>query len=117
MPTERPLLQPPRQVPRLPLDSIKTVDLSQLCDVLGTKGNMETAHRVASFASRVFNFAAQKGLTDRNPAIALRGGLKAVLTKSRHGLTDPKQFGGLLRAIDEYPQITVRNALKLLARG
>ena len=99
-----------------PLDSIKTVDLSRLCDVLETKGNIETAHRIASFACRVFNFAAQKGLTDRNPAIALRGGLRAVPTKSRHGLTDPKEFGGLIRAIDGYPQITVRNALQLLAR-
>ena len=99
-----------------PLDSIRTYDLSQLCDVLETKGNIETAHRVAAFAARVYKYAAQKGLTDANPALALRGGLKAVPTESHHGLTDPKEFGGLMRAIDDYPKATVRNALKLIAR-
>lgn len=101
-----------------PLDSITTKELVDACRVLETKGNRETAHRVASFADRVYRYAAQSGLTNHNPAGSMRGALKPVLTENRAGITDPKKFGELMRLIDgdDYSKLPVRHALRLLAR-
>jgi integrase len=101
-----------------PLAGITTKELVDACRVIEAKGNRETAHRVASFADRVFRYAAQSGLVETNPAGQMRGALKPVITKSRPGIVDPPHFGRMLRWVDndETMHATVRNALKLLAR-
>ena len=101
-----------------PLESITTKELVDACRVLEARGNRETAHRVASFADRVYRYAAQSGLTDHNPAGQMKGALKAVQTKNRAGLTDPKAFGGLMALVDgdDYSKLPVRHALRIIAR-
>jgi integrase len=101
-----------------PLASITTKELVDVCRVIEARGNRETAHRVASFADRVFRYAVQSGLADANPAGQMRGALKPVKVQNRPGIVDPKYFGHIMRWIDGDTSlhVTVRHALRLLAR-
>ena len=53
-------------------------------------------------ASRVFRYAAATARTDRDPAQMLLGALIKPRPKHFAAITDPDEFGGLLRAIEEY---------------
>jgi len=110
-----------KKIHNRPLESITTQELVQLCRVLEAQGKRETAHRVASFADRVFRFAAQSGYTSHNPARDMRGALKPVAVKSRAGITTPESFGAMMLLIDgdalnPFAHATVRCALRFIAR-
>lgn len=66
------------------------------------RGRYETAKRLRSMASRVFRYAAATARTDRDPAQMLLGALIKPRPKHFAAITDPDEFGGLLRAIEEY---------------
>jgi integrase len=77
-------------------------------------GKHETAHRTRAACSRVFLYAIRTGRADRNVAADLQGALTSVKTKHFAALTDRKEIGALLRAIDGYQgQPAVMAALKL----
>lgn len=74
----------------------------------------ETAQRVKMVASQVFRWAVARGLAKRDPTADLRGALPAAKGQVRAAITEPRQVGALMRAIDEYQgQPTVRAALQL----
>jgi integrase len=77
---------------------------------------LETAHRTRRILSQVFRYAIIEGLADHDPAAALAG-LLHPLTAPRHypAITDPRDLGALLRAIDAYDGLIVRAALRMLA--
>ncbi|MEG3143531.1 tyrosine-type recombinase/integrase [Sphingomonas sp. RT2P30] len=78
------------------------------------RGRLETAKQLRSFASRVFRYAAATARAERDPAQMLMGALTAPTIKHFSAITDPKEFGGLLRAIDGYHgDPAVMYALKL----
>lgn len=78
------------------------------------RGRLETAKQLRSFASRVFRYAAATARAERDPAQMLMGALTAPTVKHFSAITDPKEFGGLLRAIDDYQgDPSVMYALKL----
>jgi integrase len=64
----------------------------------------------------IFRFAISTGRAERDPTADLRGALPASKPKHMAAVTDPKQLGGLLRAISTYNEgtPTVAAALKLL---
>ena len=62
----------------------------------------ETARRLRSFANRVFNYAIATGRANNNPAIPLSGALIAPTVRHHAAITEPKQLGQLLRAIEGY---------------
>jgi integrase len=98
-----------------PLSSIQTLEIVTACKALEAAGKRETAHRLAAFAGRIYRFAVQSGYTTHNPARDLRGALKPIEVVSREGITDPRKFGTLMRAVDTYPKVETRRALTLLA--
>lgn len=74
-----------------------------------------TAHRTLAEASSIFRYAISTGRAQRDTAADLRGALAPVEEKHFASITDPKQIGPLLRAIDGYAgHFVVRCALKLL---
>lgn len=78
------------------------------------QGIIETAHRIAQICGAIFRYGIITGRCDRNPAADLRGALKTVKKKHMAAITDPKEIGGLLRALDSYQGYFVTKcALKL----
>ena len=91
--------------PRMLLDALRTVEKT---------GKLETASRTKTVAGQVFRYAIREQLVDTDPTLSLRGALKSPETRHRAAITEPKQLGGLLRAIDGYAgQPVVRLALKM----
>ena len=78
------------------------------------RGRLEKTKQLRSFASRVFRFAIASARAENDPAQLLLGALTAPTVKHYAALTDPQEFGGLLRAIDGYQgDPSVIYALKL----
>ncbi len=99
---------------RVPINDITVQDLHQTLRRMVSKGMVKTAHLVRSICSRVFRYAVATGRAERDPAADLRDALRSVATKSFAAITDPKEIGELLRAIDGYQsQPAVMAALKL----
>jgi integrase len=80
-------------------------------EALGTR---ETAHRVYQNICWVFRHAAATGRLIHDPSAPLKGSLLPTNEKHLASITDPKQLGELLRAIDANSgSHTVRTALRL----
>jgi integrase len=78
------------------------------------RGRLETTKQLRSFASRVFRFAAATARAERDPAQLLMGALISPTVKHFAAITDPIEFGALLRAIEDYQgDPSVMYALKL----
>ncbi|MGB3710083.1 MAG: site-specific integrase [Erythrobacter sp.] len=67
-----------------------------------------------SFARRVFRYAVATSRAEADPSSVLRGALIAPKVKHHSAILEPKQVGGLLRAIDTFEgQPLTRLALQL----
>lgn len=78
------------------------------------RGALETAHRALSNCGQVFRYAIATGRASRDISADLRGALTPVKTEHFPAITDPKQVGPLLRAMDGYTgSQVVRYALRL----
>ncbi len=78
------------------------------------KGILETAHRTQQNCGRVFRYAVATGRAERDPSGDLRGALPPANGTHMATITDPKEIGGLLRAIAGYQgSIVTRCALRL----
>ncbi len=66
------------------------------------RGRLEATKQLRSFASRVFRYAAATARAERDPAQLLLGALTSPPIRHFAAITDPQEFGGLLRAIDDY---------------
>ncbi|WP_049721072.1 tyrosine-type recombinase/integrase [Gilvimarinus polysaccharolyticus] len=77
-------------------------------------GLNETAHRAKRVAGQVLRYAVVTGRCDRDISQDLKGALVAVKATHRAAITDPKELGPLLIAIDSYSgTMEVATALKL----
>ncbi len=84
--------------------------------ILENRGHYESARRMRSTVGAVFRYAMATARAETDPTIALRDALIRPQRNSRSAITDPKEFGGLLRAIDDFDgQPTTRAGLQLLA--
>lgn len=66
------------------------------------RGRLETARRLRAFAGQVFRYAAATARADRDPTQLLQGALVSPTVKHFAAITNPAEFGALLRAIDDY---------------
>lgn len=101
-----------------PLAEIKAPEVMRVLRALEATGKAETARRAGQFTARVFRHAIREGWCEVNPAADLRGGLEGVVVRSHPGITEPGEFGRLMRLVDApgYSHRTVYNALRLIAR-
>ena len=97
-----------------PVSSITAPALLVVLRRIEDRGAIETAHRVKQICSQVFRYAVANGRAERDPGADLRGALSPAKSKRMATITDPKQIGELLRAIDGYEgHLITRCALKL----
>ncbi|HYW02739.1 MAG TPA: integrase arm-type DNA-binding domain-containing protein [Gammaproteobacteria bacterium] len=97
-----------------PVSEIEAPELLRCLRRIEDRGAVYTAHRVRSLCSQVFRYAIVTSRASRDPAADLIGALKPHKTKHYATITDPRQIGALLRAIDGYHgTFVVRSALKL----
>jgi integrase len=66
------------------------------------RGAVESAHRILQNCGQVMRYAVATGRAERDPVSSLRGALVAPPEKHHAAITDPKEIGGLMRAIDAY---------------
>ncbi|MDR0453973.1 MAG: hypothetical protein LBH05_04080 [Deferribacteraceae bacterium] len=85
-----------------PIKNITTQELLSVIRMVETQGKIETAHLTKNIVGEVYAFAIATDRADRNIALDLKGALVPVVRKNMATITDPKEIGGLLRAIDSY---------------
>jgi len=99
-----------------PVAEIEPPELLAALRRINARGTLDTARRVRQLASQVFRYAVGHGIARRDPTADLRGALPAAKPKPRAAITDPRQVGALLRAIDDYSgQPETRAAMQLAA--
>ncbi|MDA3834872.1 MAG: tyrosine-type recombinase/integrase [Spirochaetales bacterium] len=97
-----------------PVMAISAPELLAMLRRIEDRGALETAHRVKQICGQVFRYAIATGRAERDPCADLRGALPPTKPKHMATITDPKQVGGLLRAIDGYEgHLITRCALRL----
>jgi len=96
-----------------PVAEISAPELLDVLRKIEARGAVEVAHRVKQVCGQVFRYAIACGLAERDPSADLRGALSSTKSKPMATITDPKQVGGLLRAISGYQgHITTKCALR-----
>jgi integrase len=99
--------------------SVKAIRPAEVLAVLRTverRGRYESARRLRSTIGAVCRYAVATARAEADPTVALAGALTTPKVKSRSAITDPKQFGALLRAIDTFDgQPPTKAALQLMA--
>ncbi|MEI6315814.1 MAG: integrase arm-type DNA-binding domain-containing protein [Syntrophus sp. (in: bacteria)] len=96
------------------IKEIKAPELLATLRRVESRGALESAHRIRTIAGQVFRYAVATGRAERDPAADLRGTLPQPKEKHIAAITDPKEVGPLLRAIDGYKgDFITRCALRL----
>lgn len=104
------------QLGHLPISEIKTTEVLTALRKMEARGVFDSVLRVKQIISRIMKFAVREGLIDRDPTYELQGPdtFKTKPTKHHAAITNPKVFGGLLRAIDGYEgHFVVKAALQI----
>lgn len=99
-----------------PIAEITAPDILVALRKVEAKGNYETAKRLRSKIGGVFRYAVANGAADNDPTYALQDALIRPKVTARAAITDPTEFGALLRAVDGFHgQTPTRIGLQLLA--
>lgn len=99
-----------------PIAEISARDVLAVLKAVEARGTYETARKLRTAIGDVFRYAIGGGRCENDPTSALRGQLVAPTVTPRAAIVEPKAFGGLLRAIDDYQGAAETcAALKLLA--
>jgi integrase len=85
-----------------PIAEIKAPEILAVLRIIESRGRLETARRVRATISEVFRLAVQTGRAEADPTGALKGALASPVVSHRAAIIDPKELGGLLRAIATY---------------
>lgn len=97
-----------------PIADIKAPELLAVLRRIEGRGAIETAHRAKENCGQIFRYAVATGRAESDPTASLAGALAPAVGKHHASITDPKEIGPLLRAIDGYQGTFVtRCALKL----
>lgn len=97
-----------------PIQDLTAPGLLTVLRRIEKRGAIETAHRALQTCGQVFRYAIATGRADRDISADLRGALPPVNKGHHAAIIDPKQIGGLLRAIDGYQgSFITRCALQL----
>jgi len=97
-----------------PINDITAPDLLAILRRIEDRGAVVTAKRTRQVAGMVFRYGVALGVTERDPSHDLKDALTAHVTKHRASITEPKEVGPLIKALDGYQGTpVVRAALKL----
>ena len=99
-----------------PIADVEPGDILAICRKVEGRGAIETAHRIRTVIGQVMRFAVALGLAKSDPTRDLKGALTPIQPKHMAAIVDPKEVGGLMRAVQDYQGSSiVRAALKLAA--
>ncbi|MEP4487174.1 MAG: integrase arm-type DNA-binding domain-containing protein [Halioglobus sp.] len=102
------------QIGNMPIANIKAPALLLALRKIESRGAIETAHRAKQTAGQIFRYAVATGRAERDPSGDLKGALKNPKKKHHAAITEPKEVGKLLVAIDGYMGTpAVKTALQL----
>lgn len=97
-----------------PIAEIEAFEVLDVLRRLEAQGTLEAARQIRAFASRVFRYGVATTRCKADPAALLIGALTAPTVKNHAAITDPKEVGALLRAIEGYEgQPSTHFALRL----
>ncbi|MGO1072883.1 tyrosine-type recombinase/integrase [Lysobacter sp. CA199] len=97
-----------------PIAELTAPDFLRVARRIEDRGAIESAHRIMQNCGQVMRYAIATGRPNRNPVADLRGALASPVERHHAAITDPRQLGGLLRAIDDYSgDATTRAAMRL----
>ena len=97
-----------------PISDITPPELLKVLRRVENRGAIDTAHRAHQTAGQVFRYAVASGKAERDPSADLRGALKVHIKKHHAAITEPKELGKLLVAIDAFSGTpVVRAALQI----
>ncbi|MEM1428147.1 MAG: integrase arm-type DNA-binding domain-containing protein [Pseudomonadota bacterium] len=85
-----------------PIDQITAAELLHLLKPIERSGRRETAKKLRSTISAVFRLAIVTMRAPADPSAALKDALLPPKVTGRAAITDEKEFGQLLRRLDEY---------------
>jgi integrase len=105
----------PQSLADRPIASVTSREVLHVLKEVEGRGRYHTAGALKTLLSESFRLAMATDRCETDPTVSLRGALTAVPAKNYPAIIDPVQFGQLLRAIDTYPNQTVRAGLQLLA--
>lgn len=98
-----------------PIAEIHPAEILDLLKRIEKSGRRETARRLRGTMGSVFRHAIVTLRATNDPTVVLRGALLAPKVRHRAAITDERQLGSLMLAIDEYDGWpTVRAALQLV---
>ncbi len=97
-----------------PVEDITAPEVLKILERIEERGTADTAHRVLQSCGQVFRYAVASGRAKYNPCPDLKGALTPVKKQHLAAITEPKQVGALIRAIQCYQgEHVVRYALRL----
>ncbi|MEH6552425.1 MAG: integrase arm-type DNA-binding domain-containing protein [Pseudomonadales bacterium] len=97
-----------------PISTITPPQLLAALRKIENRGAIETAHRAKQIAGQILRYAVATGRAERDPSNDLKGALQSPKKTHLAAITDPKEAGKLLLAIDGYQgTASVMAALKL----
>jgi integrase len=85
-----------------PVSEITPQEALAVLRVVESSGRYESARRMRSVLGRVFRYAIATARAQRDPAADLRGALTTPKVRHLPAITDAKQVGALLRAMEGY---------------
>lgn len=95
---------------------IRPIDVLKVLQEPESRGCYETARRLRSTIGAVCRYAIATARAENDPTAALRDALTTPTVTPRAAITEPRKFGGLLRAIDGFQgEPTTMAGLKLMA--
>lgn len=93
---------------------VKAPELLACLRRIEERGALETAHRALQNCGQVLRYAVVTGRAERDISSDLRGALPPVKPNHHAALTNPKEIGELLRAIDGYSgSLITKRAMQL----
>lgn len=97
-----------------PISEVTSMELLKLLQKIEARGARETAHRVLQICGQIFRYAIVTAKIQVDPSAALKGALEPIPKNHYATITNPKEIGKLLCAIDGYKgYLVTKYALKL----
>ena len=91
-----------RWIGNTPIKEVTPPKLLEALRHIERQGKLDTAMTTKQIASQVFCYGVAEGWAERDITLDIKGALKAPKTKHRASITEPKEVGKLLLAIDAY---------------
>ena len=86
----------------MPVAEIKAPTILNALRKVEARGTFETARRLKIVVGSVLRYGISCGWIDADPTPALRGALTRPVQKPHAAITDPREFGALLRALEGF---------------